>query len=106
MKDIVRLLQDEPGVLVGATFKVGGYRAELIDAWAAGTAFYQVQFKEGPHNGLSPWLTLEDEWLRYDENVNSDGFGFNWRTPAPDTVDVIDGDLLPVASGYRLAITA
>lgn len=92
---------EDPESIVGYQLRVGGYLAEVIDGLAAGTMFFQLHFLEGPWKGLKPWFYPdEDGYILYEEDINSDGFGLNWRKPVPERVDTpVDGDLLPFPGG-------
>lgn len=101
------LLQETPGVDTGSEFRIHGYRVRLEDGVAAGTCFWQFRFLEGPWAGLAPWFQDDEAGtITYEENVGSDGFGFNWRLPVPERIDSpIEGDLLPLPSGAELEFT-
>lgn len=87
------------------SFRVNGYRAVIVDGVAAGTPFFQLKFCTGPWAGLAVWFEADEHgFIEYQENVNSDGFGFNWRDPIPERIDCpVEGDLLPLQSGTYLS---
>lgn len=70
-----------------------GY-VKFTDGVCAGMSYYELTVTTGEYAGATIWV---DQDLRYNVNVNSDGFGFNWGNyDIPEYVDSLCG-------GYHMA---
>lgn len=106
MRDPI-LLTSQEGDEFDAHLEITGVRStagrvRLVDALAAGEAYWKIEFLDGPLVGRQIWIYELHGAYWYRINLNSDGFLINWSDLNEESEG---GDVLPDWNRAQVRIT-